>query len=176
MKVRIVDKVLAGYTGMLYQFEFLDGVNLTDLTDAQAAMIGAVMRVENVESGQQVGAGVDAINARNVTLSDAQAKEQITADQTAVDNASVIKSPSEIDDDATHDSVVVINEDTLAATTPVVTLSEPTAAEVWTADSLAAVADAKGIAGLRAIAEPKGIKGRSINELIREILAAQAEK
>ena len=44
MKVRIVDKVLAGYTGMLYQFEFVDGVSITDLTDAQAARTLSTIR------------------------------------------------------------------------------------------------------------------------------------
>lgn len=173
MKVRIVDKVLAGYTGMLYQFEFVDGVSITDLTDAQAAMIGAVMRVENVESGQQVGAGVDAINARSVTLSDAQAKEKVTADQTAIDNPPIAPPTGQIDADHIDVSSIEVQ------TAPVEQddQGETDASEMpWTADSLAAIADAKGIAGLRAIAEPKGIKGRSINELIREILAAQAEK
>ena len=176
MKVRIVDTVLSGYTGMLYQFEFINGVSLTDLTEAQVAMIGAVLRVEDVESGQQVGAGVNAINARKVTLSDAQAKEKITADQSAADNASVIKAPGEISVEAIDVSGFVIIEGTSPVASPVASPVETAPAQTWTSDSLAAVADAKGIAGLREIAEPMGVKGRSINELIREILAAQAEK
>lgn len=42
-----------------------------------------------------------------------------------------------------------------------------------TRESLEATADAHGIAGLRAIADPMNVKGRGIMELISEILAAQ---
>lgn len=47
---------------------------------------------------------------------------------------------------------------------------------VWTAEQLAAIADKQGIAGLREIAEPMGVKGRGIAELIEEIQAMQASK
>lgn len=40
----------------------------------------------------------------------------------------------------------------------------------YTADELAAIADAKGIAGLRAVAEPLGVKANSIKGLIADIL------
>ena len=39
-------------------------------------------------------------------------------------------------------------------------------------EMLEKVADAKGINGLREIAEPLGLKGRSIPDLIKQILAA----
>lgn len=48
------------------------------------------------------------------------------------------------------------------------------APDAWTAESLAAIADAKGIVGLREIAEPIGAKGTSIVGLIAEILKKQA--
>lgn len=44
---------------------------------------------------------------------------------------------------------------------------------VYTEAQLAAIADEKGIAGLRAIADPLGIKGTSIVGLIAEILKKQ---
>lgn len=43
----------------------------------------------------------------------------------------------------------------------------------YTREDLEGVADKDGIAGLRAIAEPLGVRGRGIAELIGEILAAQ---
>lgn len=51
------------------------------------------------------------------------------------------------------------------------------AAEVqpeWTREMLEAEADARGIAGLRVIADKFGVKGRGIVELIDEIMQAQA--
>lgn len=51
--------------------------------------------------------------------------------------------------------------------------AKSTAAEKYTRESLEEIADQKGIAGLRAIADSYGVKGRGIVELIGEILKAQ---
>jgi hypothetical protein len=51
--------------------------------------------------------------------------------------------------------------------------SESQPAAKRTREQLEQIADAKGIAGLREIADPMGVKGRGIAELIAEILAAQ---
>jgi hypothetical protein len=45
--------------------------------------------------------------------------------------------------------------------------------EIYTRAKLEAIADKKGIAGLRDIADKFGVKGRAISELIKEILEAQ---
>lgn len=50
------------------------------------------------------------------------------------------------------------------------------AANLYTEADLAAIADKSGIAGLRDIAEPLGIKGNSIGGLIAAILKAAAPK
>lgn len=61
--------------------------------------------------------------------------------------------------------------------TPVIVAPEikPTVAKIFTEDDLAAIADAKGISGLREIADPMGIKGTSIVSLISSILTVMAE-
>lgn len=46
----------------------------------------------------------------------------------------------------------------------------------WTEEELGAVADEQGIAGLREIAEPHGIKGNSIANLIKGILEKSVAK
>jgi hypothetical protein len=48
-------------------------------------------------------------------------------------------------------------------------------ASTVTREELEAVADAKGITGLREIAKGWNVKGRSVNELINEILEAQKQ-
>ena len=52
----------------------------------------------------------------------------------------------------------------------------PDAEKVYTPEELAAVADSEGIKGIRAIAEPRGLKDNSISELIAKILNQQASK
>lgn len=49
-------------------------------------------------------------------------------------------------------------------------------ASYWTAEELGAIADESGIAGLRVIAEPAGVKGNSIAGLIAAILKANVVK
>lgn len=46
----------------------------------------------------------------------------------------------------------------------------------YTRESLEAIADKEGIAGLRVIGERYGVKGRGISELIEGILAGQAKE
>lgn len=48
-------------------------------------------------------------------------------------------------------------------------------AKVYTADELAALADAEGIKGVRKVADPMGLKGTSIAELIGKVLQTQGE-
>lgn len=65
------------------------------------------------------------------------------------------------------------NLETLVAADP--TLATPTASEkkTYTREELAAIADSRGVVGLREIATPLGASGRGIVELIERILAKQ---
>lgn len=45
--------------------------------------------------------------------------------------------------------------------------------EVWTQEALEKIAEEQGIAGIRTIADPLGVKGTAIKTLIAEILANQ---
>ncbi|HCJ5492551.1 TPA: hypothetical protein NUW79_003191 [Escherichia coli] len=52
----------------------------------------------------------------------------------------------------------------------------PVTTKAWAEEELGAVADEKGIAGLREIAEPYGIKGNSIAGLIKAIMEKSVAK
>lgn len=47
---------------------------------------------------------------------------------------------------------------------------------VWTVTALSEIADKDGIAGLRVIADPMGLKGNSISGLMEQIVSAQLVK
>ena len=51
-----------------------------------------------------------------------------------------------------------------------------TSGPIWTEEELGELADKEGIAGLRAIAEPAGIKSKSVQGLIEAILTAKIAK
>lgn len=164
MKVRIVEPALNTYTGMLYNINFTNGISDRELTQQEVSIIGAAMRVQSLDDNSQVGAGVEQLNAKNMTLQNAN-----QANATQVEKVS-----AETGETSVLHTVETESQDQPASNVePVATV----AAKRWTHDELAAIADAPGveggISGLRAIAAPMGIKGRSINELIQEILAAQ---
>lgn len=52
MKLRITEKGWQGYTGFLGQINFVDGVSVEDVGSGQAQAMGAILRCENVEDGQ----------------------------------------------------------------------------------------------------------------------------
>lgn len=144
MKVRIVEPALSNYTGMLYSISFKDGVSERELTTQEVSIIGASMRVESME-GDQVGAGMEHMKAHSMTLDNALTKNAKDVDDvTAASDAAKL-------DTVTADSQVIS----------------------YTREQLEAIADKDGISGLREIADPVGIKGRSINELIGELLEYQ---
>ncbi|KJZ17409.1 hypothetical protein TW86_03915 [Halomonas sp. S2151] len=140
MKVKIAEPALANYTGILYRIQFLNGESLRELTPAEVSMIGAAMRVTDLE-GNQVGAAVNHGRRNAMTVSKAT---EVNSKQEA---------------------------EALSDASPAGKAAPAT--KTYTADELAAIADEQGISGLREIADPLGIKGRSINELIREITEYQ---
>lgn len=161
MKVRIVEPALNTYTGVLYRISFTNGVSDRELTEQEVSIIGAAMRVQSLE-GEQVGAGVDQINAKAMTM----------------DRAKVKNAKAEIDaaDQAAGESKTAVKDTAKSTPEPEI---EKAPSRHYTREELERIADQPGIdggiSGLRAIAAPMGVKGRSINELIREILAAQGE-
>lgn len=79
----------------------------------------------------------------------------------------------------THTIPTAMNADqALAAqsngTTAQAAAERPDTARTYTEQELADLADTDGIKALRAIAEPLGVKGSSISDLIKAILAKQA--
>lgn len=147
-RIRIVEPGWDRYTGILGAVEFKDGVSVEPVAKHEINRIGAALRIEGVESGEQENSGVDILRswsnrAKVENLPRASEKADETPEKTEKDGESEQK-------------------------------ADEKPAHVWTEEELAAIADEKGIAGLREIAEPMGVKGRAIAELIREILNKQA--
>lgn len=128
MKIRIIEKGWAGYTGDLGAHAFVDSVSVNDVGQADAAYLAGIVSIENVETG---------------------------------------KSPS----------VSQLIVDSMANSVPIekhIEASAPVAGTRHAKDELEAIADASGIKGIREIAEPLGLKGNSISELIEKVLSVEA--
>ncbi len=82
---------------------------------------------------------------------------------------------------AANIAAVIASDEAARAPAPLATLQTldklpadtPAPDRVFTAEELAEIADKEGIKGIRAIAEPRGLRDNSIRELIAKILAGQ---
>lgn len=166
MKVRIVSPGWETYTGFLaYMAEFKDGVSVNELTPAQIGRIGSTVQIVNDETGEQVGpstvalAGVatelpkvEVLKTMDVVKAEeAESAEALRAAEAArkAEEAAALKEAEE--------------KAKAAAGAPV----------IYSRLELEAIGANDGIAGLREIADPLDVKGRSISELIEAILEAQ---
>lgn len=144
MKIKITEKGWAGYTGHLGNVAFEGGVSVGDVSDFDANRIGATMQIERLEGGN-VGPAQ--------TMLDTYAEVAPVQDAMARGGKGLTESKRKTGKPAPK----AVAED----------------GKVYSRSELEAAAEADGIAGLRHVAGPMGIKGRSINELINEILQAQ---
>jgi hypothetical protein len=169
MKVRIVAPGWENFTGILGQgAKFENGE--ADLTWRQVARIGASIHIVDADTGEQVGPAAIAAAAKfesapvvpeMVTKTEQDAK--IEADATA-EREKLAK--------AEEERKVKEAEALEAAKAKAAAEAKET---VWTRQELEAVGANDGVEGLRKLADPLGVKGRSITDLVDAILQAQAK-
>lgn len=146
MKIRIEQPGFAGYTGQIGPVTFVDGV--ADVSVMEARRLGAAMRIVDAETDEPVGPAADM--ARNRTIA-----APLVVDQPVQPEPK--RAPGER----------VAGDDEGA--------SEPKLPKLYTYAELAEIADSKGIAGLRELAQTLNVRGRGIAELIAEIAKAQKQ-
>lgn len=145
MKIRIVGNGYEAFTGMFGDVEFKDGVSVCPVSPSQARFFASITTVENAEDGTELGDNARFQSAMNM-------------------EAQTFNLPTLAELQASCQCAEVGHDE-----------SEPQKAEVaHTKESLEAIADKGGIAELRKIAEPLGIKGTSIGKIIDGILCAQS--
>lgn len=145
--LKIVQAGWGNYTGSLGSVEFVDGVSTREATQNEVDHLSAILQVETVD-GEQVGAQVRLIGGATTPAPVAGAPVTQTDEEKVEEFTQEKPKPAQL----------------------------PPGEKTYTLADLETIADADGIAGLRLIATPRGIKGRQIVELINEILADQAER
>lgn len=153
MKIKIKEPGLSYFTGVMSGVAFKDGISVSEVSQRQVDAIGASMRCVAINEDESEGDSVGAATRLHSFKSTGAT------------------------------AVVETKEDREAATaekdaaTPAVAAAETPAPDAkYTQADLEKVADEDGIAGLRKVADEFNVKGRSIKELISEILAAQGSK
>ena len=146
MKVKIIQKGWEGYNGTFGAAVFKDGVAEVP-SRAEALRIGSLVRLVQVETdGTEGGAVSPAQEILNTKGLSAQVVESRRAE--AVEDEQTETAEDEDSSDVKE--------------------TRPT----YSREQLEAIADEKGIAGIREIAAPLDVKGTSIAGLIGDILAA----
>lgn len=148
MKVRITQKNWLNFTGSFGTAQFVDGI--ADVAISEAMRLGALIEIRVVNPD---GSDGEIISPSNDMLLTERLSAQVTPSRRI---QTVEETPVQADDD-----IEPVEDDTEEA-------------KVWTSKELEAVADEGGIAGLREIATPMGIKGTSIHGLIEAIINHQS--
>ena len=168
MKIKLTEPGFTKMTGEIGDIEFKDGVSVDDVSRTQMNRIGSAMRVERLDGGIVT-------EAERYTKSKQESAPMLEklATGTVVDEKSPdedeVKSPDEDEvKSSDEDEVKSPDEDEVKSSD-----EDPVAS--LTKDELSKIADEKGIAGLREVAEGFGVKSKSIPDLIEKILAAQAK-
>ena len=145
MKVRLTQPGFENYTGQMGVIFFVDGLSTDDVSSMDARRLSAVMSCE-AEDGSNISLTQDLIDKNN-------------------DEAPVVPELQRGNDTVPEmeQGVALIEEEGDE-------VESPEGPKVYTQAELEAIADAEGIKGIRAIAEPLGIKNNSIAGLINELV------
>ena len=146
--VVIKESAFCDYTGVMYGSYFKDGKTVEPMLHRDAVRLAAIMDVETIDG-----------NDLNPLETEIRVRKVMNADDAKAHEAGI-----EADIQTTLKKPVV---PTSAATPDV---------PVYSRDELEAIADSEGIRGLRELANGLGVKGRSIEEIIGEILDLQGGK
>lgn len=147
MKIKIIEPGYETFSGMFGTVPFENGVSIDHVSHVEINLLASLVKVVDADTGEETG-----------NLATEAAMWDKTAD--------VIYYPTLADINA-------------GRSTP--TIESPVQADqvktkVYSQKELEDIADKSGIAGLREIADPLGIKGTSIAKLIEGVLAAQDGK
>jgi hypothetical protein len=150
-KIRLVQKGWEKFSDYLGPIRFDNGVSIDDVSEMEAARIGASIRVDWVETGKSTSPAQKMIDSKNMSAADfnISVKGLPTAQEIA-------------------DAKPVSSEE---APAPVVVKPAATVVYDYTLESLEAVADEEGIKGLRDIADLYDVKGVSISGMLRDLMA-----
>lgn len=155
IKVKITQPGMQTYTGYIRGTRFINGESVGDMPIRDALRLGASCQVSDMD-GNIVSPNYHVFeDAATVTAAD-------LAPEKAPEPEVVEEVVEEVADE--EDEVVEFYEPD----------EEHKPSKVWTVAELEAIADADGIGGLREIGDTLGVRDRSIDGLIREIMKAQS--
>lgn len=165
MQVKITDPGFAGFTGHFGTVWFEDGVS-EQISSAEAERLGCIVKCETLE-GHNPSATQRMVDIQQKNLDEllAQGKGVVAADRAVEQKPEQVEQPAGGQAEQVNQSVAKTEGAAVTAG------GKPT----FTREQLEELADKEGIAGLRNIGSQYGVKGRSIVEIIDELVALAGE-
>lgn len=180
-RVRLTNPQMASFSSYMGVTKFENGISANDVSPREIAILGSITGIEVIEedgSTHPGGPSNDMITNRGMTA----------PVETKLIPVGEVQEPIEINaPDSVHTPPKTeekVNAETAAAkleaeigrmeAEAAQTTEAPQTAQIYTRDELEAVADEKGISGLREIGAQYDAKSTSIEGLIEKIISAQA--
>lgn len=152
MQIRLTDPGFAGFTGYFGNIKFEDGVS-EHISSVEAERLGCIVACETLD-GENPSATQRMVDVRTKDLNEFLGTAHEVSDLSA--------QTEQVESQAGEQ---------VAAQTESVNSSAAKPGFEFTREDLEALADAEGIAGLRNLGSQHGVKGRSIVEIIDELMA-----
>jgi hypothetical protein len=143
-RIKIKQPGWEGFTGEIGITTFKDGVSVEHVNRRHIAVIGASLAIVEVDEDGNEG---DNPTLQHTMIAETTVRADVLTELPRATDADMAAGTAKAPDEAK----VVFH----------------------TKEDLERIADKKGINGLREIAAPLGVKGRGINELVKEILKAE---
>lgn len=160
MKIRILDPGFANLTGLFGTTEFVDGVSVDEVSKAEAARLGTILKIEDVDSGAnpsvtQMMVDTHAKNTEELGLKFANLRKATSTIPEVAEDQPEVLAQVEVGKQTLPKPEVVLNYD-------------------YTEDQLDALVKSQSIAGLRAFAEQYGVNDRSVAGLVQKLMDLKA--
>lgn len=176
MKIRIAQKGWDNFSGNMGQAVFKDGI--ADVPPIEARRLGSLIRVEAVEDGSVVSDTADMVRTKRLTAEVIERRKR----QHEVPVVKPAPKPEPLPEPVREHKPITeqptpspVKTENPAESKPALAKTDTKLTPIKTREELEAIADKEGIAGLRAIGDPMGVKDTAIASLIEKILAKQTE-
>jgi hypothetical protein len=150
MKIKFIAPDLAKFSGMYGSIEFVDGVSVEHVTQADVDLYGAISTIEVL--GDDFTPEMPYSEAKHLvaTMTSLPTLAELQAQAASAVHAMMAPPGADLAPELVAPAVL------------------------YTKEQLEAIADKEGIAGLREIGTPLNVRATSISKLIQEIMEAQA--
>lgn len=173
-KVRLKNPVYATFSSYMGVTKFKDGVSEGDVSENEIRILGSITAIEVIDDDGNVFDGGPAQIIIDMRNAPAPVEKKLKPVGEADTREEITPGPVEVKAvEPENDEVKEAEEELEAEIEEMTAEIEEEAETVYSREELEAIADEKGIAGLREIGNTLGVKSNSIEDLIKKILDKQ---